>query len=289
MKRTNFELIFTGNELINGKILNTNSKWLAKRITKLGGKITRIIVVPDELKIISETIKESLTRKPDFIITSGGLGSTFDDMTYQAVSDALGIPLKLNSEALKYIEEKYDFAQKAGIIKDGSLNKYRKKMAFVPENSTILYNPVGAAPGALIENKDTQIICLPGVPAELKSIFRKKVTKLIQKKIGDVNFVENSVFSTGFIESEITHVVDKVMNEINTELEANSQVSLTTKSPQIWIKTLVKAPYKKIIIEFHVSCLGPPEIATKNVEQAIELLRKYIEKEGGMCYMEDEI
>ncbi len=289
MKRTNFELIFTGNELINGKILNTNSKWLGKRITKLGGKITRMIIVPDELKIIANAIKESLTRKPDFIITSGGLGSTFDDMTYQAVSDALGIPLKLNSEALKYIEEKYGFAQQAGIIKDGNLNKYRRKMAFVPETSRILYNPVGAAPGAKIDYGVTQIICLPGVPAELKSIFRRTVTKLIQKKIGDVSFVENSIFSTGFIESEITHVVDKVMSEINVNLEDNSQVSFTTKSPQIWIKTLVKAPYKKIIIEFHVSCLGPPKIATKNVERAIELLRKYIEEEGGMCYMEDEI
>jgi molybdopterin-biosynthesis enzyme MoeA-like protein len=210
-------------------------------------------------------------------------------MTYQAISDALNIPLKLNSEALKYIKEKYDFAQKAGIIKDGSLNKYRKKMAYVPETSKILYNPVGAAPGAVIEYKDTQIICLPGVPAELKSIFRKKVAKLIQQKIGDLIFVENSIFSTGFIESEITHIVDKVMEEVNLALKDNSQVSLTTKSPQIWIKTLVKAPYKKIIIEFHVSCLGPAEIANKNVEKAIELLRKYIDKEGGVCYMEDEI
>lgn len=162
-------------------------------------------------------------------------------------------------------------------------------MALVPKNSKILYNPIGAAPGAVIKNQNTQIICLPGVPAELKSIFRKKVSKLIQKRIGDEVFVENSIFSTGFIESEITHVVDRVMNEINKDIKGNAQISLTTKSPQIWIKTLVKAPYKKIIIEFHVSCLGPSESATQKVEQAIELLKKYIKDEGGKCYKEDEI
>jgi len=289
LKRTIFEIIFTGNELINGKILNTNSKWLAKRITGLGGKITRMIIVPDELKIISDSIKEALIREPDFIITSGGLGSTYDDMTYQAISNALGIPLKLNAEALKYIEEKYEFAQKAGIIKDGSLNKYRKKMAYVPDNASILYNPIGAAPGALIKSQNTQIICLPGVPAELKSIFRTAVTDIIRKDIGGIQFVEKSVYSINFIESEITHVVDRVMNEINKESNDKTKISLTTKSPKIWIKTLVKAPYKKIIIEYHVSCLGPSKFASQQVERAIDLLKKYIKAEGGKCYKADEI
>ncbi|MHA1299967.1 MAG: competence/damage-inducible protein A, partial [Candidatus Helarchaeota archaeon] len=140
MKPTKFEFIFTGNELINGKILNTNSRWLAKRVTSMGGKVTRMVTVPDELEAISNSVKEALNRKPDFIITSGGLGSTFDDMTLKAVSEALNVPLKLNSEALKYVEEKYNFAQKASLIKDGSLTKYRKKMAYVPETSKILYN-----------------------------------------------------------------------------------------------------------------------------------------------------
>ncbi len=289
MKRTTFELIFTGNELINGKILNTNSQWLAKRITKMGGKITRMTVISDELELISSSIKEAMGRSPDFIIISGGLGSTFDDMTLKAVSQALQIPLKLNEAALKIVEEKYDFAQKAGLIKDGRLTKYRKKMAIVPENSKILYNPVGAAPGIVLVNNNTILICLPGVPAEMKSIFRKSMKKIIQDKIGDVNFVEKSVFTTGFMESEITHVVDKVMQEVNQVITGMDDATLMNKFPEVWIKTLVKAPHKKIIIEFHASCLGPDEISTNKVNKAIGLLKKYIEEEGGKCYEEDEI
>jgi nicotinamide-nucleotide amidase len=289
VKRTTFELIFTGNELINGKILNTNSQWLAKRVTKMGGKITRMTVIPDELELISSSIKEAMGRSPDFIITSGGLGSTFDDMTLKAVSQAFQIPLKLNEVALKIVEEKYNFAQKAGLIKDGRLTKYRKKMAIVPENSKILYNPVGAAPGIVLVNDNTLLICLPGVPAEMKSIFRKSVKKIIRDKIGDVNFVEKSVFTVGFMESEITHVVDKVMKEVNQVIKGMDDATLTNKSPEVWIKTLVRAPHKKIIIEFHASCLGPDEISTNKVNKAIGLLKKYIEEEGGKCYEDDEI
>jgi len=288
LKQTTFEFIFTGNELINGKILNTNSRWLAKRVTRMGGKVTRMVTVPDELKLISNSIKEALNREPDFIITSGGLGSTFDDMTLKAVSEALDIPLKLNSEALKFVEEKYNFAQKAGLIKDGSLTKYRKKMAYVPETSKILYNAVGAAPGILIKTRNTSLICLPGVPEEMKSIFRKSVKKIIRDKIGNNIFVEKSIFTTGFIESEITHVVDKIMAEVNSDLKAENKISLNTSSPEVWIKTLVKAPHKKIIIEFHVSCLGPKDTTNKKVEKAIRLLKKYINEEDGKVYTKEE-
>ena len=62
-----------------------------------------------------------------------------------------------------------------------------------------------------------------------------------------------------------------------------------TVTPEVWIKTLVKAPYKKVIIEFHLSCLGPKNITHKKVDKAIELIRKYIKEEGGMCYTEDEL
>ncbi|MHA1300699.1 MAG: hypothetical protein ACTSO9_14885, partial [Candidatus Helarchaeota archaeon] len=152
----------------------------------------------------------------------------------------------------------------------------------------ILYNAVGAAPGILIKTKNTSLICLPGVPEEMKSIFRKSVKKIIRDKIGNNIFVEKSIFTTGFIESEITHVVDKVMAEVNSDLKEENKISLITSSPEVWIKTLVKAPHKKIIIEFHVSCLGPKDTTNKKVEKAIRLLKKYINEEDGKVYTKEE-
>ena len=75
------EIICVGNELLIGKTLNTNAHWLAKRITSLGLKVRRITVVGDDLEEISSAIKETVNRKPCFIIVTGGLGPTFDDKT----------------------------------------------------------------------------------------------------------------------------------------------------------------------------------------------------------------
>ena len=86
----NIELLMIGNEILIGKTQDTNSNWLAKRITKYGHEIARITTIGDDVDIISNALKDILNRKPDIVITSGGLGPTFDDMTLKAVAVALG-------------------------------------------------------------------------------------------------------------------------------------------------------------------------------------------------------
>ena len=80
------EILCIGNELLSGITLNTNSHWIGKKITKLGAKGTRVIVVADDLEEIDFALNDSLERKPDWIVTCGGLGPTYDDMTIQAVA-----------------------------------------------------------------------------------------------------------------------------------------------------------------------------------------------------------
>ena len=75
------EIICIGNELLSGITLNTNAQWLANQITKVGGVVKKIIVVGDDINEIAIVIRESLKRKPDLIITCGGLGPTYDDKT----------------------------------------------------------------------------------------------------------------------------------------------------------------------------------------------------------------
>ncbi|MEM2876373.1 MAG: molybdopterin-binding protein, partial [Candidatus Bathyarchaeia archaeon] len=90
------ELISVGNELLIGKIVNTNANWLAKRVTTLGLRVKRITTVGDDVNEIATVLQESLSRKPRFIVVTGGLGPTFDDMTLEGVAKALGCELKLN-------------------------------------------------------------------------------------------------------------------------------------------------------------------------------------------------
>ncbi|MBS7655466.1 hypothetical protein KEJ50_03090 [Candidatus Bathyarchaeota archaeon] len=230
------ELICVGNELLIGKILNKNGYWLSKQITKVGGKVVKETVVKDDVNEISSAIREALKRSPDFIITSGGLGSTPDDLTLKGVAKALKKHLKLNHEALFFLKEKY---LKLGCRKKIKLNKARLKMATLPETSTPLRNPVGTAPAVLIKHGKTCLICLPGVPNELKAIFKKEVLKLILEKTKGKKFYEESIITRGVIESEISSLIKK----------------LKEKHPEVYLKSHPKGgkSVSESLLELHFS------------------------------------
>ncbi|MHA1475305.1 MAG: molybdopterin-binding protein, partial [Promethearchaeota archaeon] len=100
------EIILIGNELLIGKIRDTNGQWIIEQLLHFGIKISRIITIPDDVDIIKSTIQESIRRKPEYIFTSGGLGPTYDDMTLEGVSLGLNpkVPLEYNDEAFDMIK-----------------------------------------------------------------------------------------------------------------------------------------------------------------------------------------
>src|SRR5208337_2441707 len=100
------EIICVGNELLIGKVINTNAYWLGKQATNLGVNVKRITVVPDIVDEIANVIREVMERKPQFIITTGGLGPTFDDKTLESIAKALNRKLEVNQKALAMVKEK---------------------------------------------------------------------------------------------------------------------------------------------------------------------------------------
>ncbi len=230
------ELICIGNELLIGKIPNKNAQWLSKEITKIGGKVVKETTVSDNVDEIALAIKEALKRKPNFILTSGGLGSTPDDLTLKGVAKALRKPLKLNKKALLFLKEKYSKLTGKEKVK---LNKAKIKMAVLPEGSIPLYNPAGTAPGVLIKHKETGLICLPGVPKELKAIFKKEVSKLILEKTLGEKFFEESIMVRGIFESEISSLINKLKQE----------------HPEVYLKSHPKGGKKigESLLELHFS------------------------------------
>src|SRR5512136_3085897 len=107
MKSVMLEIICVGNELLIGKTLNTNAHWLAKRVTSLGAKVKRVTVILDEVDAIAAVLRETLNRKPRFVVTTGGLGPTFDDKTLEGIAEGLNRKLEVNKKALKSVKEKY--------------------------------------------------------------------------------------------------------------------------------------------------------------------------------------
>jgi len=204
------EIICVGNELLIGKTLNTNAQWLADQITRLGGKVARIMEVGDDVQEIASVVKEALKRKVDFVITSGGLGPTFDDKTLQGVSRATGKKLKLNPEALRLVRDRY---KEMSVPKRLRLTKPRVKMAILPEGSSPIPNPIGTAPGVLVERGSSKLISLPGVPKELKAIFEKGVAEMMREKSGDLSFYESNMIVRGIVESALAPLLDRVMRD----------------------------------------------------------------------------
>lgn len=243
----NIELLVIGNEILIGKTLDSNSNWMAKRIARFGHYLKRISTIGDDLNIISTTLEEILKRNPDLIITSGGLGPTFDDMTLEGIAIGLKRELELNQHALSSIKEAYKHAYERGILKLEGMTKERKKMAYLPQGSTPLPNTVGTAPGVEIKEKNTSIFILPGVPAEMKSMFRNVITPILKEKKG--KFIEKGFFFSGIGESQIA--------PYTTELEK--------KYPQLWIKTHPK---------IGLSVLVEVSITAFNVENGEELIDK---------------
>ncbi len=204
------EIICVGNEILIGKTLNTNAQWLAYQITRFGGKVTRITEIRDDVREIASAVVAALRRKVDFVITSGGLGPTFDDKTLQGVSRAIGKRLKLNPEALRLVTERY---KAISLPKRLRLTKPRVKMAILPEGASPIPNPVGTAPGVLVEYGSTKLISLPGVPNELKAIFERSIVEMIRRKSGKLLFYESSMIVKGIVESALSPLIDRVMRK----------------------------------------------------------------------------
>ncbi len=258
----NVEIINTGNELLNGKIKNTNVSWLIKNITRLGARIIQYSVIPDDLEIIRSALRAALTRSAEFIITTGGLGATYDDMTLTAIAEVVGQPLKLNPKALEMVESKFEYARRLGWTNVDLISEHWKKMAVIPEQSIPLENPPGAAPGVQIEYEGKMIFALPGPPNELKAIFRKYLRPLIKKQI-KTKTPEVHFYIKGLIEPTISGIID----------------STFTKFKGVWVKSHPMLHTGKLMLEIHITLqegYNSPEL----VADAKKYFIKAIEKLG---------
>jgi len=230
----NVEIINTGNELLIGKIRNTNVEWLIKKITKLGARVIQYTVIPDDKEVISSTLRAAINRPNDIIIITGGLGATYDDITLEAVAKALNRPLLLSKEALEMVEAKFEYAKRLGWTEAKKITEVWKKMAIIPEGSIPLENPPGAAPGVQIEYNGKLIFCLPGPPNELHAIFRRAIRPIIKKKV-KIKAPDARIFIKDIIEPTISGIIQETFN----------------KFKGIWIKSHPMLHTGKLMLEVH--------------------------------------
>lgn len=178
----NIEIIATGDELIYGRILDTNSHWIAKRVAEMGARLRRVTMIGDEPALIGSTLLNALKRDAHFIVITGGLGPSEDDLTVDSIGKALGQSTVIDEEGASKIEATY---RKRGITEQSSIDRGRR-MARILEESQPMQNPVGFAVGMKIDIGGKTICTLPGVPSEMKGMFDAHVAPLIMSQTNTV-------------------------------------------------------------------------------------------------------
>ncbi len=170
------ELVAIGSELLLGQIVDTNSAWMAQRLTGLGVNLFHTSVVGDNPARMADVIDRALDRA-DIVICGGGLGPTQDDITREVIAEVTGRELVLDKDLLETIDRMF---RSRGFL----MTKNNERQAFIPDGSIAIHNPNGTAPSFAVEDQRGVVFSLPGVPFELKWLFDNEVVPYIRKRYG---------------------------------------------------------------------------------------------------------
>ena len=169
------EMIFVGTELLLGQIINTNAAYLGENLASLGVDLYHSSVVGDNLERIQGAIQTALERS-DLVVATGGLGPTFDDITREGIATAIGRELVYDPQVMAQIEEHFKRVQHP------MLPIHRRQAYVLSEGCQVVPNPIGSAPGLIIEVNGKWIIAMPGVPREMKRMCEDSIFSWIAGK-----------------------------------------------------------------------------------------------------------
>ena len=170
----NCEILAVGTELLLGDIVNTNAQYIAKGLSDIGLNVFYQTVVGDNPARLSDCLDIAKSRA-DIIITTGGLGPTYDDLTKEVIARNFGRKLKMHEESLNILR---GYFSKRG----HTMTPNNEKQAMMPEDSIVIPNYNGTAPGCIIEGTDNKIaIMMPGPPREMMPMFSNQVIPYLKK------------------------------------------------------------------------------------------------------------
>lgn len=221
------ELIAVGTELLLGNIANTDAQMISQALSMLGINVYYHTVVgdnPERLRRAVEIAKE----RADIIITTGGLGPTFDDLTKQTLAEAFGKKLIKNDEEMAKL---YAFFEKRGT----EMTQNNEQQAYLPEGCTVLTNPWGTAPGCAFEAEGKTVIMLPGPPRECKPMMYERALPYLQKYM-DATIVSHEINIFGMGESAVEDKIKSIAEHME-----NPTLAPYAKEGQVVLRVTGKA------------------------------------------------
>ncbi len=253
--------LFTlGTEVVTGRVVNTNAAYLGRRLTLLGFDVLGSISLVDDVELIASWLSQVLLGKPALVVTTGGLGPTYDDVTLEAVARATGRRLVLNEDALEMVRRKYE---ERGL----PLTPERVKMAYLPEGGEAVPNPVGTAPGCWLRHGDTIVVSLPGVPSELEAMWEGYVEPRL-REVAPLRHMAERLFTViGVPESSAAVAVKELLH----------------RYPSLYVKTHPKGHETRgpVLVVYVQASASSREEAERVAESAARELAAELESLGG--------
>jgi nicotinamide-nucleotide amidase len=205
------EIIAIGNELTSGRVLNTTSRYAARLLYGAGHEITAMTTIGDAPADIGKTLRRAVKRS-EFVIVTGGLGATSDDLTNEAAGKGLGSPVVFQPKVFDKIKARYQHL-------DEATTKSLKRLAMLPAGAEILH-PEGKMAGYLLIHDSTPLFFLPGVPHEMEELLRNRVIpKLADWQPTGSKQVRQRIFKIfGLGETEINHRIGHLEKETATSI-----------------------------------------------------------------------
>jgi len=196
----NAEIVTIGSELLLGQIVDSNSAFIGRRLAENGVNLFYKTVVGDNRERMEAIIGRALERA-DAVITTGGIGPTQDDLTREAVAAVTGRSVVVDPESLRELEKRF---RRRGFI----LTKNNERQATIPEGARVIRNPHGTAPAFAVEDPRGVIVCLPGVPFEMKWLIDNEVLPYLREKFALSEVIHYRVLKVSDLgESNVDHLI----------------------------------------------------------------------------------
>lgn len=192
---TSISLITIGNELLKGRIINSNAAETGVLLRKQGYTLNRVVVISDEAEAIRSAVSIEMARH-DIVLMCGGLGPTTDDITKQTLAGLFDTELVLHSPSLAALEARYQ-------QRNRSISALNRLQAFVPANCEVMPNPLGTAPGMHFEQEGHHLFAMPGVPFEMLHMLQHEVIPRIQIRFASQSFQQLVLRLQGIPESDL--------------------------------------------------------------------------------------
>jgi len=225
------EIVSTGTELLLGETINTSAHFLTGKLSSMGIEVDYHTTVGDNPERLEQVLRQAIGRS-DLLITTGGLGPTVDDLTKELVAKVLDLEMVLDPASLEQIKQFFG-------RRKAPMPVNNEKQAYFPKGSKILPNPIGTAPGAIIEKNGKTVIILPGPPFEMTPMFDNYVWSVLQQTIEpDVERMNERVLKVfGMGESAIEEVLTDLMGLPNLSMallakRAEMHIRLVSRSPK---------------------------------------------------------